>query len=139
MRHYEVFMKNVWLACAISTFLLATAVAVFRSEGAEKEQCGLTVTKVFGSDDEVVLRLSVETAEPLQYVIRNKDRSGEGAVYATTSRLSKAKRCEGTSWIIASRIKPNGEDHTFEKIIVQHGTTNSMALGRILTQPPTKR
>jgi len=97
---------------------------------APKGDGSVAVSKVFETSDEVVLKVVVQASEAMQYVIRSKDRSGESAAYATMSAVGKSKRFEGISWVLISRVTLNQEDRTFEKVIVQHGATNSTSLGR---------
>ena len=42
-----------------------------------------------------------------------------------TAPSGRSKISEGTAWLVVSRISPNGEDKTYEKIILQTGDLNA--------------
>ena len=42
-----------------------------------------------------------------------------------TAPSARSKVSEGTAWLVVSRISPDGEDKTYEKIILQTGNLNA--------------
>ena len=117
--HFSRAMKN---CLAVLLTLTAACTVGLGSTTPTKEQCRVSLSPIFISDDEQVWRLTIETREPTQYRLVSSGSWGSGELSGDTAKIKPGGRgCEAKVWLLISHITPSSGELSYVKTILQGG------------------
>jgi len=110
-------MKN---QLAVLLTLTAACTVGLGSKTPTKDQCRVSLSPIFMSDDEQVWRLTIETREPTQYRLVSSGSWGSGELSGDTAKLKPGGRgWEAKVWLLISQVTPSSGELSYVKTILQ--------------------
>jgi len=116
-KHTSRAMKN---HLAVLLTLAAAFTVGLGSKTPTKDQCRVSLSPIFMSDDEQVWRLTIETRDPTQYRLVSSGSWGSGELSGDTAKIKPGRRaCEAKVWLLISQITPSSGELSYVKTILQ--------------------